>query len=119
MVREIKFRAWSVNEEMMWDWEWIQDVPQRAFWTASDLRIMQYTGFKDAGGDELYDGDIFEDDAEWFRIGWDDDEGAWYALAINGGVHMQLSEFAGSSTCWKQGNIYQNPELIEREEDKA
>ena len=33
--------------------------------------LLKYTGFTDAGHEELYDGDIFEDDAEWFKIEWD------------------------------------------------
>lgn len=78
--------------------------------------LSQFTGFTDAGGEELYDGDIFEDDMEWYQVGWSKEDGAWYAYGIrekNGNIDMQLSEFAHSSTCWKQGNIYQT-ELIKQ-----
>ena len=129
----LKFRAWDkvgkrwMQDELTRDFLTIgvPDDPKTGVFTIHDYRtnrieIVQYTGFTDAGGEELYSGDIFEDDAEWFSVGWSEDDGAWYAFGIRdrgGNVDMQLSEFAGSSTCWKQGSVFENPELLEKPDD--
>lgn len=124
MNKAIKFRAWHRDEKIMYPiifgvgsyLYWFEEQGYREWEDIErDFELMQYTGFKDARGEDLYDGDIFEDDAEWYRVGWSDEDGGWYAFGIRdkgGNVDMQLAEFAGSSTCWKQGNIYENPDLL-------
>ena len=109
-MREIKFRAWDKGIKVMRGFEWIKDIPQRAFWTADDLEIMQYTGLKDKNGKEIYEGDLlkismqgdeqtnpFEVENMWdLRIGMN-----------NNDPYMRID-----SDCEIIGNIYENPKLL-------
>jgi len=52
---------------------------------------MQYTGIKNANGQELYESDIIENDSEWWQIVFT--EGKFMCDPINGGnVYMDLEE---------------------------
>jgi len=56
-----------------------------------DLQLMQYTGIKNANGQELYESDIIENDSEWWQIVFT--EGKFMCDPINGGnVYMDLEE---------------------------
>jgi len=65
-MREIKFRAWDIeNKEMFYDaqdaYDNQGDVPASSFGSLlvdEDYILMQYTGLKDKNGKEIYEGDI-------------------------------------------------------------
>ena len=129
MNRIIKFRAWHTELKRMFSAEELGKdemtlaVDGRGFVNVSgastklsqyisEMIPMQLTGLKDAGGDDFYEGDIFEDDQHWYQIIWDD-EGSWLAMGIRGNDdNMSLSEFGNSPDSWIQGNIYENPEWL-------
>lgn len=72
--------------------------------------LMQFTGLG-SNGQEWYDGDILENDGDWYEIAWDKDEARWEAIGIRStGEILALHELVSSET-WVQGNVYQNPEL--------
>lgn len=113
-MREIRFRCW--NGEQMVSPDYI-DRDGIAFWKENSIptrgtQLMQYTGFK-ANGHELYEGDIIENDGDWYQITWDEDEGRWEATGIQStGESLALWELSDSQETWVQGNIYENPELL-------
>lgn len=62
-MREIKFRAWDINQKKMFE-DFLEITKESLYVHAdlqnsNDLEIMQYTGMK-AKGVEIYEGDIVE-----------------------------------------------------------
>jgi hypothetical protein len=109
-MREIKFRAWVVAHGKFTSWEnaVAHDFAQ-ALLTQPDFFIpMQYTGFKDINGTEIYDGDILEGWINGFpvhnEVHWHD--GAWWAGTTIGQGFLKHNEVQVI------GNIYENPELL-------
>ena len=118
MSREIKFRAWILagyhiygNPRMVYfsDFEFklLGDKDCRVELngvTTRDLILMQYTGFKDKNGKEIYEGDIlkFEDKSYYMQ-----------EVKLPLPFYYDWQEFSmdivGPEVI---GNIYQNPELV-------
>ena len=119
-MREIKFRAWDKKWKEMFtktgdlSIDLNGGVRTGSIQLNNQVVLMQYTGLK-ANGAELYEGDIIEDDAEWWVIEWDNEDARYMCKPIKGGnIYIALSELAPSSSCFLQGNIYENPELINK-----
>ena len=73
---------------------------------------MQYTGFKDKDGREIYEGDIIKYRNNLYQIRWI--FLGFYAHQINGRGFKELDEFvADTMDIEVVGNIYENPELLE------
>jgi uncharacterized phage protein (TIGR01671 family) len=129
-VREIKFRAW--DNKNMWQnpiihhgkaWCYNNEETELVPWYSKEQTIlygepilMQYTGFKDKNGKEIYEGDILKTETTsvkvpnitvyWFEQGgrWN---GKYHGLSID--CEINDSVFYTSEVI---GNIYENPGLI-------
>ena len=86
-----------------------------------DFELMQYTGLKDRNGKEIYEGDIMGGDnvpgicrVYFGKNAFDDRPYAWCIEWTD----SKSTGFLDSSICRLKvvGNIYQNPELLEEEE---
>lgn len=133
-MREIKFRAWYENK-MIQSSGTVNSYSREKFFSCLDdsAIIMQYTGLKDKNSREIYEGDIVrlnypeplvgtavfrhdEDfvDGEWGMkwMGWviEDGKKAGKDLMPN------ANHFSCESNREVIGNIYENPELIEKKE---
>jgi hypothetical protein len=77
---------------------------------------MQFTGFTN-NGQEWYEGDILENDSDWYQIGWGNEDGRWLALGMASTTEtIDLCELLSSET-WVRGNVHQMPpELLGDEE---
>ena len=105
-MREIKFRAWSI-ERQCWVYFTALGTPD---WV-SPYEIEQYIGLHDKMGNEIYEGDILEEnkgyyfqvvyDVEWARF-----KLQWRTKAI------QFPEWNRGNQMTVVGNIYENPELL-------
>ena len=79
-----------------------------------DIELLQFTGTKDKGGQELYEADVilFNDgiDDIYGLISYDDDEGTYRVSYEN--ITEHLSEREGDFEI--VGNIFENPQLHEQ-----
>lgn len=136
MNREIKFRVWdktrnelftyinecgvkqlNFNQEMAIESvELFEYLPSEIFvfktLDIDDVELMQFTGIKDKNDVEIYEGDIVNfDKVEWggdnniHVVTWDKTYGCW----CFGGGSISDMEFREVI-----GNIYENPELLEK-----
>ena len=129
MSREIKFRGKTK------DGRWVQGVPiKNGFgkltficFATSDLlscpmeqiykfcvevvpeTVAQYTGLYDSTATEFCEGDILEDDGEYWKVEFYD--GAFWVVAIGGTAVAEL--LIDNDYMDLVGNIYENPELLE------
>jgi len=142
-MREIKFRAWDkLGKKMLFSkvfhelgssvesflaFEYPYKHPKHKYmgWNELDLKIMQYTGLQDKNGKGIYEGDIIEYDPEEDGLGeepfvykdvviWKDggfkekDTDEW--LFIDNGNFDDVTVI---------GNIYENPELAKKLEERV
>lgn len=115
--RDIKYRAWhkEMKEMLQVTQLWLASpsgiMDQRNdFHEIEDIVLMQYTGFKDFAGNEIYDGDILESiDRE--------DKTVFSIVKLKPGGDFSWDLFIDKSLpCLRTkiiGNIYENPDLIE------
>jgi uncharacterized phage protein (TIGR01671 family) len=144
MNREIKFRAWdNIRKEMIpfdavsylvefdgtiWEIEG-DDLRERT----SMLTLMQYTGLKDKNGIEIYEGDIIK----WGHIkGGEENPIRVAVVKINPDLQFEIigerKFFMGQDKIFRYGNfiytdtekwieiignIYENPELLNTENE--
>lgn len=81
------------------------------------FELMQYTGLKDKNGKEIYEGDIVQDHRKdtRFKVIFDitDDGSGFYGLDL---TEMGYGINLRNSSVRVIGNIYENPELINKGE---
>ena len=132
-MREIKFRAINSNGEMIYglpytdgvnDTLYYKDFNNRLCWRDEkgahcnqpykNGTLMQYTGFKDKNGKEIYDGDILS--KKWV-VEWEDERGFW--VIFNPALHYcALGEgLYAVPELEVVGNIYENMELWETDKE--
>ena len=130
MNREIKFRAWNIQQRRMLNnfyglvnqlgYDGIcvltKDVksycPDPHLYPPDENIIMQYTGLKDKNGKDIYEGDIvnggmFNGVYCYGKIIFDG--GHFYAVSIFPRTEGTSTDFNFFEVI---GNIYENPELI-------
>jgi uncharacterized phage protein (TIGR01671 family) len=116
MNREIKFRAWDAEKQVMRDdfiiyngWPCFVEID--ASFVPLDWPLVQYTGLKDMDGKEIYEGDIYHmGDPKIIYVV------VWHDTGLIGRQEGTKSSYAGI-THWQDkiniiGNIYKNPELL-------
>lgn len=124
----LKFRAWEESKNKMYKCivgnidDCDDDFICPLIWTGEDwvhshtCEIMQYTGFKDSAGQEIYEGDILaHQDYWWVKIEYD--RGSFMVRDVdkvrynNKICNVPIGDFDISK--WKIiGNIYENKGLL-------
>lgn len=130
MNRIFKFRAWEESENKMYkcivgntdtnDDEFICPliwIEEKKDWIHSNTCVvMQYTGYKDIKGQEIYEGDILAyQNYRWIRIRYYN--GGFMAKVIQNTGHSNrmIKGYIGNFNISKWeiiGNIYENKELF-------
>lgn len=124
MSREIKFRVWDIeNKEMLnvqeLDFEptfyggriAIRPDQYSDYFDTEDMILMQYTGFNDRCGKEIYENDIVyvSGEDENAIIEWDEETGR-FIIHFYGWI-TDFDNYYGKEL-EVMGNIYNNPELL-------
>lgn len=124
-MTEIKFRAYDKKNKRMidgWDLEYLNEVFESKkdgiFVIDDDLEILQFTGLKDKNGKEIFEGDIIQiRKLEGYLIHHGKVErnitGA-FDIIIKDYGHRQLYQATLNDEPEIIGNIYENPELLEK-----
>ena len=125
-MREIKFRAWDKANKKILDIEdlhWddctreflIRTTMYRDYFDTEDMILMQYAGLRDKNGKEIYEGDIVEVTRQCiFEKGVVVFIDGCYFVKVKE-VVLALYECEPNNYKLKViGNIYENPELLER-----
>ena len=120
-MRDIRFRAWDRDDNYMLVEDFIGNHDDlhlddlNKIFARKDLVFMQYTGLKDKNGKEIYEGDIVKTNCCGgelvFKIIWEENNTRFKrenAPYLSGGVPH-------GEGCEVIGNIYENPELLEKE----
>lgn len=139
-MREIKFRAYDMDEKVMRKWEEIdftKDIGDDYYmvgYKASEECVrydheqilMQYTGVKDKNGKEIYEGDLLDmyyrngsvekGKVVSVKMGMAYDSDGWAHERTYGWVAGNNSLADVAPYAEVLGNIYENPELLEEEE---
>ena len=127
-MREIRFRAWDEkNQAMIYPKGILFDGRVVNFMCGmlepfDGYKLMQYTGLKDKNGKEIYEGDIISTDLDRpFNIVVFRNGAFMFQCHDNGKDYYDYMFSADEeSDRWKYGeiigNIYENPELLKREE---
>lgn len=128
MEREIKFRVWDIDNK-----RWVKHLTLCVdlFMPKSWFRVMQFTGLLDKNGNEIYEGDVLEfknDLGKHIKHQVFYKEGGLCVNTHNDDFHKPSNEIVFYEACadmqnsgWlKQcetiGNIYENPELLKKEQ---
>jgi len=134
-MREIKFRIWD-SENEIWLYETVQSVVNACWYEdTSSLElpegepkiINQYTGLKDKNGKEIYEGDILKDNELSGIVFY---RPPAFVVAIENQINLDTVYLLGGNIIYPPnqnqlkdteviGNIYENPELLKQQEQKA
>lgn len=126
--REFKFRAWDKENGWMCGvvaldlWDLDCDLSTTQIYDLKtgvghrrvlrdNIELMQYTGFKDKNGKDIYEGDIIKRSYGLYEVIF---HKSWGAFAGKNLIPHQCVPFFNDSDKFEViGNIFENPELTE------
>ena len=132
-MREIKFRAWNKEKNIMCYENEDNSAGYLDGWIASDIQVinqtlnsdftketydfMEFTGLKDKNGKEIYEGDIVAEKGHYVnsdrlvyqKIQWKENYSCW----LRGEYQRLTPKNIKTYQIEVIGNIYDNPELLE------
>ena len=127
-MKELKIKAWLKKEKKMvaiigidFNYEYIRYTEDDNLFNSDykvaefkDIELLQFTGLKDNGGQELYEADVikFNDGVDdiYGLISYDDEDGTYRVSYEN--ITEHLSDREGDFEI--VGHIFENPDLHEQ-----
>ena len=115
-MREIKFRAWDMQEKRMrpsFSLSEYMSITEAASEKYTPLMtantLMQYTGLKDKNWKEIYEGDVVES-SNWtkYEVRWNNRTSS-FQIWQNGKYNRKFRAIGKIEIIW---NIYENPNLL-------
>jgi len=123
-MREIKFRAWNKTNKIMYNVEkmvwanyglcgvYVIDIDNKQLWFwITEIDILQFTGLKDKNGKEIYEGDVLSNIKFKDGSGYETQQEVYFE---NGCFGIGMGELFRVKECEVIGNIYKNPELMNK-----
>lgn len=123
-MREIKFRAWDVENQEMVDadslaFDYYEPLCDQLR-DSDEMKFMQFTGLTDKNGVEVYEDDIIRyGTPPIYRssVFWSPQDFGFVTYNEMLGEYTGLSFFSGYKNFEVIGNIHQNPELLEQNDE--
>lgn len=129
-MREIKFRAWHKNGEMIYFDN--KDLMRDKYQCAELAKLMnggygdvlnQFVGLKDKNGIEIYENDILVSKSGSGVVVWSSDNACWSCKFAHDDEKYGLLEHCDEAVEHCEigeivGNIYENPELLKNKEQE-
>lgn len=134
MHREIKFKVWDLSQGKFIKWAYLLPNGEVMNHGTGEIEknaiVVQYTGYKDKNGKEIYDRDLFqypkdgkeyfEDEDEPVEMYWEPEKAGWdLRWAICKENVCPNDDFMGCYEYNKEiptleiiGNAFENPELL-------
>ena len=122
--RLFKFRAWvkeqnrmikvfGFNEHLVFEQTWDSPSIKENIFEIEDCHIMQFTGLIDKNGTEIYEGDINQ---YGYVIKYCEEKALFGEYGTRNGIDYDIlmSYPIDSKSQIIKGNIYENPELLEK-----
>lgn len=122
-----EFRVWD-GEEMVYVNDsavWSLKIGDSSDWAlhrktrlhcreSSETSLMQHIGLEDVDGEQIFDGDILQDDdGTNALVGWEEGHGRYYLLGPNG-ASQGLSREKIQEKSWRVvGNVHETPDLVD------
>jgi len=119
MSKEIKFRAWDRENKYMIDHTYLACYVFKDILEYPNFELMQFTGLKErtantSDNKEIYEGDIVRVwGGEYYQGYWEFDMVVIIKDMINDCFYIGESEYVEII-----GNVWENPEIIEKEENR-
>lgn len=116
-MRELKFRAWSNENNRYCDFVTLDESRRWIGWimssgvylTTIDINLEQYTGLKDKNGKEIYEGDIMIFDACLYKVVWNEEYAGFDYETIGEWGVTSTNVFNEGAVV---GNIHENADLL-------
>ncbi len=116
-MRKVKFKVWDKVHKEMLDWEQVKTEMVFTNMDDKNLVFLQYTGILDKNGKQIYENDIVKNrlNGKVYVVRWNGCSSAFLMQDVEKQTKSLYFANQGFGRYEVIGNVYENPELKERE----